>query len=67
LRADLLGPAPACDAVVIDGKVVRGVDVMLASALARFKRMCALARLCLARTFGKSTLTVGSRVVTACA
>ena len=32
---DLLGPAPASDAVVIDGKEVRGGDVMLVNAIAQ--------------------------------
>jgi hypothetical protein len=32
---DLLGPVPATDAVVIDGKAVRGGDVMLVNAIAQ--------------------------------
>ena len=32
---DLLGPVPATDAVVIDGKEVRGGDVMLVNAIAQ--------------------------------
>jgi hypothetical protein len=32
---DLLGPVPATDAVVIDGKEVRGADLMLVNAIAQ--------------------------------
>jgi len=32
---ELLGPVPATDAVVIDGKEVRGADVMLVNAIAQ--------------------------------
>jgi hypothetical protein len=34
-QRDVLGPAPLSDAVVIDGKEVRGADIMLVNAIAQ--------------------------------